>query len=175
MPDPDPPIPDAYWVIPNRLLAGEYPGSKQPDEARIKLRRFLDTGVTFFLDLTEAGELEPYAALLQEEADVRGRTAEHRRLAVCDGSAASPALMMRILDTMDAALEAGEVVYVHCWGGHGRTGAAVGCYLVRHGLTGEEALAEVRRLHATMADHHIPSPERPEQVALVRDWNSSAT
>ena len=170
MHNPDPPIPDAYWVIPGRLLAGEYPGSKEPDEARIKLRRFLDTGVTFFVDLTEAGELEPYVALLKEATAAEGPTVEHRRLAVRDGSAASPALMERILETMDAALDAGHVVYVHCWGGHGRTGTVVGCYLVRQGLTGEQALAEVRRLHATMADHSIPSPERPEQRALVRNW-----
>ncbi len=47
---------------------------------------------------------------------------------------------------------------------------AVGCYLVRHGLTGEQALAEVRRLHAVMADRYKPSPETPEQRALVRNW-----
>ena len=79
------------------------------------------------------------------------------------------------MDTVDAALNAGHLVYVHCWRGHGRTGTAVGCYLVRHGLTGEQALAEVKRLHATMADHAIPSPERPEQLALVRNWGAGAT
>lgn len=167
---PNPPIPDSYWVPPHRLLAGEYPGSKYPAEARIKLRQFLNAGVTFFLDLTEEGELEPYATLLQQEATALGLAAEHRRLAVRDGSAASKALMERILDTMDVAMGAGHVIYVHCWGGHGRTGTAVGCYLVRQGMTGKEALAEVKRLHATMADHAIPSPERPEQVALVRNW-----
>ena len=35
-----------------------------------------------------------------------------------------------------------EPVYVHCWGGIGRTGTVVGCWLVRHGMTGDEALAE---------------------------------
>ena len=80
------------------------------------------------------------------------------------------------MDTIDAALHAGHSVYVHCWGGHGRTGTEVGCYLVRQqGLTGEQALAEVKRLHATMADHAVTSPERPEQLALVRNWGAGAT
>ena len=54
-----PPIPDAYWVVPGRLLAGEYPGAKMDAEARRKLRLFLGAGVNFFLDLTEEAELAP--------------------------------------------------------------------------------------------------------------------
>lgn len=34
------------------------------------------------------------------------------------------------------ALAAGQTVYVHCYGGIGRTGTVVGCWLVRHGLSG---------------------------------------
>ena len=41
-----------------------------------------------------------------------------------------------ILDAIDKALEDGKNVYVHCWGGIGRTGTVVGCWLVRHGMTG---------------------------------------
>lgn len=32
------PIPDSYWVVPGKLLAGEYPGSKTDKVARHKLR-----------------------------------------------------------------------------------------------------------------------------------------
>ena len=56
------PINDSYWLVPGRLLAGEYPGAKTKDEARRKLQSFLDAKVDFFLDLTEEKEgLEPYA------------------------------------------------------------------------------------------------------------------
>ena len=78
------PVPDSYWVVPGRLLAGEYPGAKAEAEARPKLRRFLDAGVTFFLDLTEAGELAPYASLLREEAASRNVAVEHHRMAISD-------------------------------------------------------------------------------------------
>ncbi|MBA3406233.1 MAG: dual specificity protein phosphatase family protein [Gemmatimonadaceae bacterium] len=37
----------------------------------------------------------------------------------------------------------GHSIYVHCWGGVGRTGTVVGCYIVRHGRTGDDALGEV--------------------------------
>ncbi len=61
------PIPDSYWLVPGKLLAGEYPGAQAEAEARMKLRAFLDAGVTCFLDLTEEDEgLRPYSPLLRE-------------------------------------------------------------------------------------------------------------
>jgi len=36
--------------------------------------------------------------------------------------------MHEILDTIDAALSAKRIVYVHCWGGVGRTGTVIGCH-----------------------------------------------
>ena len=44
-----------------------------------------------------------------------------------------------ILDAIDVALAQGRTVDVRCWGRIGRTGAVVGCWLVRHGLTGDGA------------------------------------
>lgn len=165
------PVPDSYWVVPGRLLAGEYPGAKAEAEARPKLRRFLDAGVTFFLDLTEAGEpLSPYAPLLQEEAAGRNVAAEHHRMPIPDYSNPSRAQVVRTLDAIDAAIAAGHCVYVHCWGGIGRTGTIAGCYLVRHGMTGPQALAEIAHLRQGTPDGWRTSPETPEQQDRVRDW-----
>ncbi len=159
----DRPIPDSYWVEPGRLLAGEYPGALDPDAARDKLRRFLDASITLFLDLTQAGELEPYAPLLH-------RRAEHRRMPIADMSTPTAAEMTHILDAIDDALEAGQVVYVHCYGGIGRTGTVVGCYLVRHGRSGQEALTEIARLRQGTPDGWKSSPETPAQRAMVLEY-----
>ncbi len=168
-PDP-PPIPDAYWVVPGRLLAGEYPGARQEAEARRKVRRFLDAGITFFLDLTQEGELAPYALMLEEEAAARQMAVEHHRAPIPDLGTPTPGEVARILDVIDAAIGAGHRVYVHCWGGVGRTGVIVGCYLVRRGLTGPQALAEIERLRAGTPDAYRASPETAEQRARVRTW-----
>jgi len=171
-----PPIPDAYWVVPAQLLAGEYPGAVEEAAARRKVRQFLATGFTFFLDLTEAGELVPYAQLLHEAAEtVRGvrprdPTVTHCRMPIPDLGVPPPAQMTRILDTLDAAIAAGHRVYVHCWGGIGRTGTVVGCYLVRHGLTGDQALAEIVRLRRGTPDGWRVSPETHTQRVYVRNW-----
>jgi hypothetical protein len=54
---PPKPDPNTYWVVPGKLLAGEYPGARDPEESRQRLRKFLAAGVRHFIDLTEAGEL----------------------------------------------------------------------------------------------------------------------
>ena len=54
--------------------------------------------------------------------------------------------MTRILDEVDGALADGGSVYVHCWGGIGRTGTVVGCWLVRHGLDDGDAVARIAEL-----------------------------
>ena len=166
----NPPIPDAYWVVPGQLLAGEYPGAKDADAARSKLRLFLDAEFTFFLDLTEEGELAPYAPVLLEEAAARHLAVEHCRMPIPDLGTPQPAEVTRILDYLDAALAAGRRVYVHCWGGIGRTGTIVGCYLVRHGQTGDQALAEIASRRQGTPDDYRLAPETADQRERVRNW-----
>jgi len=61
---------------------------------------------------------------------------------------------------------------VHCWGGVGRTGTVVGCWLARHGIAnGEEVLDHIARLRqGDLARRDRPSPETDTQRALVRSW-----
>jgi hypothetical protein len=166
------PIPDTYWARPGQLLAGEHPTDWSEETSRERLRRLLEAGVTFFLDLTEAGEygLESYAPWLDQEAAALGREVEHRRTPIRDRGTPAPEAMTHILDTIDAALAAGGTVYVHCYAGIGRTGTVVGCYLARHGLNGEEALAEIARLRQEMSGGWITSPETAAQRKMVRAW-----
>jgi hypothetical protein len=173
------PIPDSYWVraghlAGRQLLAGEYPGSRDPGQAREKLGRIVDAGVTLFLDLTEEGEygLAPYAPLLEEVAGAQGREVAYQRMPIEDMSTPEPEEMVRILDTLDGALAEGQVVYVHCYGGIGRTGTVVGCYLARHGLGGAEALREVQHLRQGTPDGWKTSPETREQREMVWNWPS---
>jgi protein-tyrosine phosphatase len=163
----DHPIPDSYRPAPG-LLAGEYPGAPTDTQARPKLHALLNTGTTLFIDLTEAGEynLRPYAPLLPDNV-------EHRRISIPDMGTPSPETMTHILDTIDTALTEGRGVYVHCFGGIGRTGTVVGCYLVRHGLSGAAALARIADLRRDTPDGHRQSPETHAQRQMVHAWGSS--
>jgi hypothetical protein len=156
------PIPRSYWVRPGALLAGEYPAHDDPGWTRVRLERFRAAGVTAFFDLTEEGELPPYDDLL-------GGWATHRRLPIRDFSCPSEQEMSLTLDAVDAALER-DTVYVHCWGGTGRTGTVIACWLVRQGMDADEALATIAQLRRATAYGERRSPETDEQWAMVLGW-----
>jgi predicted protein tyrosine phosphatase len=166
------PIADSYWVLPGRLLAGEYPGAWSEEQARQKLGYLLDAGVTYFINLTEAGEygLKPYSPLLPELEALRGMDVEHHRRPIRDMDTPTAGEMDSILDAIDKALASGKTVYVHCYGGIGRTGTVVGCYLARHGTPGEKALEQIARWREGTPDGWRASPETGEQRQMVLDW-----
>lgn len=117
----------------------------------------------FFLDLTEEKErLEPYID--------RAGGAIYMRRPIRDLDCCSEAEMNGILDVIDAARDSGDTVYVHCWGGVGRTGTVVGCWLVRHGLSGEQALRRIKELRDPTPKGWRESPETPSQRRMVRMW-----
>ena len=171
------PFADSYVVPHTGLVAGEYPGSLNEASARHKLGALLAAGVTTFIDLTAEQELAPYEPLLQEIAAAMpdGHRVTHRRLTIRDMDVPIEGRMLELLDAIDEAMQRGERVYVHCWGGVGRTGTVVGCHLVRHGLTAEEALQEVARLFGTTSPakrrrHPEGSPQTDAQRDVVRTW-----
>ncbi|MBI5950169.1 MAG: dual specificity protein phosphatase family protein [Chloroflexi bacterium] len=166
------PIVESYWVREDSLLAGEYPGSHHPEATRQRIDAFLEAGVTAFIDLTESHELASYKDILDERAKIHGVEASYRRISIHDFSVPTSETMTVILDAIDDAIDDGKCVYVHCWGGVGRTGMAVGCYLVRHGKTNEQAIGEVNQLYYTRpaSIHKLRSPETDEQVEFIRNW-----
>ncbi len=169
--EPPLPYPDSYWVIPGRLLAGEYPGSAATEaETRRKVRLLLQSGVGFIVDLTEEGEAGSYQPALNAERIDLGKACAWQRFPIRNFTAPTPEQLVAILDAVDEALAMGKVVYVHCLAGIGRTGTVVGTYLVRHGLSGEQALEKIHRLRRNLPGGVIPSPKVEPQRQLVRNW-----
>ena len=165
------PIQNCYWVEPGKLLAGEYP--REPDHAPslTKLRALRDAGVSAFIDLTEKVEAQAWGWVKPYDDMLDG--ASHERFPIADmGVPESPGLTTAALDAIDRHVAEGRIVYLHCFGGVGRTGTIVGCWLVRHGRSGDEALERLNELwqECPRSARHPRSPQMPEQVDYIRNW-----
>jgi protein-tyrosine phosphatase len=75
-----------------------------------------------------------------------------------------------ILDAIDAEVAAGGAVYLHCWGGCGRSGSVAGAWLVRHGVEPEVALARFAALARPVSLRECPETEA--QRSMVRGWGA---
>jgi len=164
------PLANSYWVLPGRFLAGEYPsGREHPDSdaGRARIARLLGAGVSCIVDLTEEGECPAYDQLLPP-------TVTHLRRTIPDTEVPRhPGLMRDIQKDLALALADGQVVYVHCRAGIGRTGTVAGCFLVEQGLDGDEALRELNVLWTLQCARAVSWPEVPqtaEQADYIRLW-----
>lgn len=157
----------AWWVKP-RLLAGEYPGNPDDDRAREKVNVLVDAGVRTFVDLTtEHDPLTPYVTIVEQIARERDLELEHVNRPIPDLGIVEDADYDALLGLIEDAQHRG-VVYVHCWGGVGRTGTVVGCLLARDGASYEEVVDQLQRLRAGTSKADRASPETDAQRAAIR-------
>ena len=164
----DRPLPNTYWVIPGRLLAGEYPGGADDAEARRRLARLHEAGLDSFVDLTEDGELPPYRHLLPKHAD-------YLRVGIVDTNVPKNVAQTReLLAAIRAALARDRRVYVHCRAGIGRTGLIIGCFLADEESNGKTALKILNRLwrQSERAATWPKVPQTAEQADYIRRWSA---
>jgi protein-tyrosine phosphatase len=175
--DPALPFSRSYWVIPGKFLAGAYPGSIDSEEAKEKIKALIHSGIRSVINLMEKDEVDgsgnlfsPYEEAFLEMGKAFALNLTCQRFPIKDLNVPSPLSMNRILNEIDSSLSKDRPVFVHCWGGRGRTGMVVCCYLVRTGLSGQEALEKIKDLRQFEPTGHRPSPETNEQRKLVISW-----
>ncbi len=165
------PLYQSYYIGSGHTFAGEYPGDKNGEKAKDKINHMLHFGVRHFIDLTEEGELRPYAHLLSRECT-------YDRFPIRDVSIPKSIHdVQRLLDKIrDFSKRDDGYIYIHCWGGVGRTGTIVAC-LRAEGManpTIENALTCLRNLFSEMPkSSHRVTPETKEQVAFIGKYVES--
>ncbi len=136
------PIKNSYVVCNDlNIFAGEYPGDKDMNKCRIKIQDVFCWGkIKYFYDLTCEGELTPYAHFLEESK-------HYTRFPIPDcGIPTNTANVARLCQEIIYHGQNGywqnDGIYIHCWGGVGRTGTIVAClyaYLMKNkGMNVEE-------------------------------------
>lgn len=159
------PFEQCYWVIENRFLAGEYPRAIDYAESKIKMASLRAVGINAFVDLTTPEDrLASYETLLDDTKRFSFPIAD---VSIPENHQTT----LAILDCIDQQLLAGNNIYLHCWGGVGRTGVVVGCWLSRQGHHGENALHALTELWKRCSKSaYLRSPETQAQKDYVRNW-----
>ena len=93
----------------------------------------------------------------------------YRPFPVRDMGVPTREVMADVLSTLRAELDEGRAVYVHCWGGIGRTGTVAGCWLVEEGHSAAEALARIAALRQGCRAATPVTRDR-RAVRLIRAW-----
>lgn len=173
------PVERCYWVVEHLLLAGAYPGNSDAHAHRKRVLGLWDAGMRTFINLMEENETnnsgQPfvrYDELLLEMASESKDRIAHLRFPVPDTGIPTHDRMRSILDAIDLSLDKQIPVYVHCFGGMGRTGTVICCWLLRHGLASKDnvlsLLTTLRQADLQRATR--PAPENKTQCQFVLAW-----
>lgn len=152
------------------IYAGEYPGDKNGEIAKQKIARMYHFGIRHFIDLTEEGELRPYNHLLPCDTT-------YTRFPITDcGAPKSIESVQRLLLRIEELKKMDGYVYVHCWGGVGRTGTIIACYLAQNWDEPDlnKTLEVLRRNFTKMPKSaYRETPETKEQIDFIERFINS--
>lgn len=179
-------IRNSYWVVPGKIMAGPFPGSDEDFSYKLRLRSLFDAGIRAFINLQTEGEMasssrsynENYSEIFNHflaqkgEKEISGGVL--RRFAIPDREVPSIELMQKILNDIDMLVSENIPLYIHCWGGIGRTGTVVGCWLMRHKLAEKRSVIDeifnLRKLFVDETCLIYRSPETEAQEQFVLNW-----
>jgi ADP-ribosyl-[dinitrogen reductase] hydrolase len=161
-----------WWAdTEGRVLGGEFPGDRdEPDITRLKLSLLARAGVGTIIDLTDENDwLTPYDEHLPAVAAEQGIDLRRIPHPIPDMGVTTPGHYDQIVADIETALSTGRKVFVHCWGGVGRTGTVVGVWHVSRGCSPEVALQRISAARRGTMKGERPSPETAVQIEAIRE------
>lgn len=166
------PLGETNWLIPGVVLLGAYPAPADydPDGANDYLSEILGAGIDTFVCLNDEYGKNPnhygYAELegtLNEDGDdilydaigLPGLSSDFNKdrdfihMPVKDMNTGDSTKIKELCKQLKQKICEGKHIYIHCTGGHGRTGtiAAILLYLLYPTITAEQALEYVQYAH----------------------------
>lgn len=176
------------WVIPGMVMAGAYPGALDDKDNDRQLKSILNKGIDTFVCLQAEVDDEIPEEYWRTGNGLRPYFVDARRLSkvpliwrhlpIIDGGVSEDEFMEALVCDLLDDLKAGRVLYLHCWGGHGRTGI-VACLLlaVLYGLPVSEAFKRVQGYHDSRIEPQgVKSPstvvQRIQVKRMLQNWKN---
>lgn len=166
-----PPTPNCNYLLDERIIFGWYPGPNAIGLYSNSIHDIVITGCNVFVNLTSHAEktaLYDYVPVVL--TTVKNPIFIHYAIEDCDlpTDITSYKALIRHLYFL---VQQNYKLYIHCKGGHGRSGIVASCLLIHMGYTNDEALAMVSQAHKTrkyIPDY--PCPQTSVQVQFVKDY-----
>lgn len=169
-----------HWVIypcenKGGLIAGGYP-SPIPKYRKNHLDKLLQFKIDLWISLVEDKETEKYG-------DYRSYVKEYSKnpqflsCPIPDKGVCRDSDIFEMVELAYTAVKNNKLVYVHCWGGHGRCGVFSSCFLMRcYGWNSEKAIECNKFLHSTRDKKSwLPSPYGERQYSQIRRYRIPIT
>jgi protein-tyrosine phosphatase len=169
------PFERSYWVLPNRFIVGEIPASMNEKQTVAKLNGLIRINVNVVINLMEEDEKNYENKSFYDYGPYLNKhNIETHRFPIKDLSIPTIDMMRKILSIVQDSIRQKKIVYLHCWGGVGRTGTVVGCFLLNNSLASKENVLEtINYLKRTTSIDKRQSPETEEQRKFIKEWPTS--
>lgn len=172
MTTPLPPTPNCNYLNSDQILFGWYPD--RPDSSGLysnNINALLSTGRTVFVNLTTSEEthlLYDYVSYL----DQMNPKPLYYSYAIPDcGIPNDMESFRKFIIELHKLVQQGHKLYIHCRGGHGRSGIVAGCLLIQMGHTADEALDMISAAHKTREYlPNYPCPQTDEQRRFIQNY-----
>ncbi len=187
--------PFSYWVIPDKLAAGEYPGNQYSlrgyttvmtlvhsfrgfiksggnfwNSTDNKINSLIESGIRSFVDLTEDNERPSYRSKLHKIRRENSISCNYKRFPIKDKSVPSENLLRDMIEYVNSEIDSGRPVYIHCFRGLGRTGLVVGCYMKQSDVEIGNVFELIKNLRLGLAGDFRKSPETAIQNDFLMGW-----
>lgn len=147
-------IPTSNWID-ERVATGGYPGHEDEEIHLNQLGTLILANINHIICLQEVDETPEYREY-KEQMKAIGTTLHH--FPIKDYDTLETTELQNIIDKINNILNENDtnIIYIHCKGGHGRTGLIACLFLKqKHNLTNHDSLELWHNLHDRRKKHTI--------------------
>src|SRR5438105_7412953 len=131
------PTSTSNWLTEN-ILVGAYPGSNDEIEHKMLINNILGSSINIFISLQEVEESKRFR---DYKTEIKSDNIKFINYPIVDRGTIPVEQIQIIVKDIDTLSNNGNIIYLHCYGGHGRSGLIATSYLMyKYGIDWKQAV-----------------------------------